>query len=298
MSAIASKKELIVKGYLQMLCSSLAFALMVYFAKIAITEIPGPEITFFRFTIGLALVLGLSALGKVNLHATRKGLLVARSIMGGLAVLLLFMALTHGKMTNVTVLNSTHPLFAMIAAGLFLHERIHLVAVMSMAVSLLGIVLLINPDFNYVNLSDLLALASGMLAGLIMVTIREMRVSGESTWTILFYFTICGSIISLTISIPMWVWPSLRAGLNLLLVAGLSFIAQVTMTSSYKYCNVSVGGILSMTTIVFSAMIGYLVLGEKLTFSETLGGVLIVGGNVGILWFENRGNHRGQRIAS
>jgi drug/metabolite transporter (DMT)-like permease len=66
----------------------------------------------------------------------------------------------------------------------------------------------------------------------------------------------------------------------LLLTGFFGMLAQVMMTSAYKYCKAAVGGVLSMSTCVFTALLGILFLNEALTVHEIFGAVLIVSSSV------------------
>ena len=56
------------------------------------------------------------------------------------------------------------------------------------------------------------------------------------------------------------------------------------MTSAYKYCSIATGGVLAMTTMVFTAALGIFILGERLTIGEIAGAFLITIGSVLVVW--------------
>jgi drug/metabolite transporter (DMT)-like permease len=97
-----------IKGPLQMLASSLLFALMAYFAKLASTQVPAVEVAFIRFAVGTIVVLILAAFRIVDLRTSHKGLLFMRGTFGGVSVLLYFLALSGGSLTNSTILNNSY----------------------------------------------------------------------------------------------------------------------------------------------------------------------------------------------
>ena len=273
-----------IKGPLQMLFSSFCFGLMGLFAKLASSRIPGAEVALVRFGFGIGAVLVLAAAGRVQLHASNKGLLIARGVFGGGGILLYFIALAGGSLTNSTVLNNTYPIFATLAAAVTLKERIGWGTALSLVLSWIGVGMLIHPDFHHLFWPDLLALISGVLGGVAIVVIRELRRNNESAWTVFFYLSIFGFLASLAFALPVWVWPDEASIWYLLLTAVFGLIAQVTMTASYKYCRTAIGSILSMTTMVFTALIGLTFLGEKLTMLEAAGTALIVLGCAVAVW--------------
>ena len=277
-----------VKGPIQMLFSALCFAVMAYFAKLASANIPGSEVVFFRFLLGVVVALILAAIGRVDLRATRRELLVARGVFGGTAILLYFIAMDRGSMTNSTVLNDTYPIFVTMIAGFFLKERVSLLTWLCLAVAWVGVGLLIHPNLHHVYWPDILALLSGILSALAVLVVRQLRQNGESAWTVFFYLSLFGLLVSFFFAIPVWKWPDGRAGFFLTATALTGLIAQVTMTSAYKYCSASVGSILSMTTMVFAAVFGMAWLGEKLSAGEATGALLIALGGAAMAWLSNK----------
>ena len=80
----------IYKGPFRMLFSSLCFAMMAYFVKLASSELPGSEIAFIRFGIGVGTALILAACGRINLHTSEKKLLIVRGAFGGISIFVIF----------------------------------------------------------------------------------------------------------------------------------------------------------------------------------------------------------------
>lgn len=272
-----------VRGPLQMLFSSLCFAVMALFAKLSATRVPGAEVAFVRFGVGIVVSLALAAMGRVDLRTTNKRLLVLRGVFGAGAILLYFLALAGGSLTNATILNNSYPVFGVLVAAGVLGETIGWVTGLSLAMAVAGMGLLVHPDFRHLFWPDWFALLSGVLSGFAVVVIRQLRTNGESTWTVFFYLSIFGFIASAFMAIPTWVWPDLRTTTYILLMAVLGMGAQVSMTSAYKYCSTAVGGVLSMTTILFAAILGLVTLGERLSAGEAVGALLIVLGSVAVV---------------
>ncbi|ATW24304.1 DMT family transporter [Candidatus Formimonas warabiya] len=275
-----------VMGPIQMIFSSVSFAFMSYFAKLASYDVPSTEVSFFRLALGVFVTLVLVAQGRVKLMTENFKLLFVRGIFGGIAVLLFFLALEKGTMTNSVVLQNTYPIFAALLSLYFLKEKVSLRLAFFLMLTFLGIIVLIRPEIGSIRLGDIFALISGLLGGLAVTAVRELRQKNESVWTIFFYFCVFGALISLLLAIPYWQWPHTRGWALILSTGVLGFIGQVTMTSSYKYCSTAVGGILSMSSSVFSFMIGFLLLGELVRVWDLIGVFLIIVGNVMVVVYD------------
>jgi len=269
-----------------MLLSAIAFAIMTYLAKLISSEISGAEVAFFRLFFGVMAVLLLACFRFVDITSNKKGLLVARGVFGGAAVLLFFLGIEKGTLTNSTVLNNTHPIFAAIISMIIIKEKLTLKIAACMLTAWIGIIVLIRPDINSIRIADLLSLASGVLGGFAITSVRQLRKNNESSWTIFLYFCIFGMVASLIYSIPIWKWPSLHQYVLLALVGLFGLLGQVMMTSAYKYCKAAVGGVLSMSTSVFTVIIGIFMLNENPNMFDIIGAGLIIAGSVMTVVFE------------
>ncbi|ATW26339.1 DMT family transporter [Candidatus Formimonas warabiya] len=276
-----------IRGPVQMIVSSLCSSLMVYYAKLATETVPSPEVTFFRLFLGVVISLLMMKRCGHKLITAHTRLLLLRGFFGGITVLLFFMAIEEGTVTNSTVLQNTFPIFAVLLSFLLLKEKVTLPSVSFMAVSFIGIILLIRPDLGHMKIGDLLALASGLVGGFAVTAIRQLRQNDEPVWTIFFYFCIFGAVLSFFLALAQWKWPLPVEFLWIGLTSLTGLISQVTMTSAYKYCTTILGGILSMSSSVFSFMIGMLLLGEQVGFLDLAGIFFIIMGNVLVVIYED-----------
>lgn len=279
-------------GPLQMILSSACFAFMSYFAKLATEDIPSNEVTFFRLAVGVLVTLALVYRGGVKLRTENLNMLIVRGFFGGVAVLLFFIALEKGSITNSVVLQNTYPIFASLISLYVLKERLNFKLVLFMIITFSGIVILVRPDIGSIRAGDIFALVSGLLGGFAVTAVRQLRMKNESVWTIFFYFCLFGAVISLILAIPSWIWPQPKEYMPLFLTGLLGLLGQVTMTSAYKYCSTAVGGVLSMSTGVFSYIIGVSLLKEHVGMIDLTGVFLIIAGNALVVTFESMKDKR------
>jgi drug/metabolite transporter (DMT)-like permease len=234
--------------------------------------------------VGTIAVLILAVFGLVNLRTGNKGLLIMRGTFGGVSVLLYFLALAGGSMTNSTILSNTCPIFATLIAVFTLNEQITIKTGLSLLIAWLGVGFLVHPDLHHLYWPDLMGLFSGVLGGVAVAMVRKLRQKNESAWNVFFYLNLFGCIFSLFVTIPVWVWPGFKNWALLLVTGVLALIAQLMMTSAYKYCSTAIGGVLSMTTMVYTATLGVFILGERLTIRESAGAFLILIGSILVVW--------------
>lgn len=267
-------------GPMQMVFASGSFAFMSYFAKLATKELAGPQVTFFRLFTGSLVAMIIIMIGGSKLINQNTKVLVWRGLLGGCSALLFFIALEKGTVTNSVVLQNTYPIFAAIISIYALKEKVSLRLFTLLAITFSGVVVLVRPDISNIKAGDILALISGFIGGFAITTVRKLRKEHESVWTIFFYFCFFGAIISLFMALPYWKWPGNQGWIFLILTSILGLIGQVCMTSAYKYCSATTGGILSMSTSAFSFLIGVILMREGLLIYDFIGISLIIMGNV------------------
>src|SRR5881392_625424 len=98
------------------------FAVMAVLARMAAAVLPGPEVAFVRFCIGL--VACAIAATRFRLRTNNRIGLLLRGVFGGAAVLLYFLAIEHLPVGVATLLNYTAPVFTAVYAAIFLGETV------------------------------------------------------------------------------------------------------------------------------------------------------------------------------
>ncbi len=264
-----------------MFLSAVLFSLMTLCTKatslpIVGTPIPASEVTFFRFLFGFLAMLPLLWVKEARLLGQDRIGLLWRGLTGALAVFAFFVSLKTTSLAHAVILNYTFLVFGPVLAAILLKERIGRRAGVGIVVAVVGIVLITRPESGPLRSGDAWGLASGLLAGLSITTVRRLRQT-ETSASILFYFSAVGIPVALLgwIAQPP-VWPTPMGWLILLAVGALSMGAQFLMTYGYRYVRTAEGVLLMLSQIVYTAAASTLVFGEPLTVSTWIGGALVV----------------------
>ncbi|MBI5378843.1 MAG: DMT family transporter [Nitrospirae bacterium] len=263
-------------GPLLMLGSTGLFALLAVATKLASATLPIGEITSIRFLSGCLFVLGLIGLGWIRLRRGNVKLLLARGIYGGLAVIFYFLSIATGTISHATLLTYSQPVFATLFAWVIYKERAGLGTLLAGVAALVGILLILNPVFDALRLSDLYGLLAGLFSGAAIVTIRELRKT-DSSWVIFFYFHLVGLLLAAPLLLGGMTIPRSAAWLWLGGVVCFSIGGQLVMTYAYKFCTASEGGVIALTTVILATALGILFLGETPSAHFYLGGTLVLG---------------------
>jgi len=267
-------------GILWMALACLSFAVMAAAAKFCGKRIPVAEIILVRSFISSVVIGFLLLKTKGSFIGKNPPILASRGAIGFLALTLYFWAVSKLDLGTAVMLNYTSPIFALLWARLFIHERSTAESRTAVVISFAGVYLLSMPHFHAHGVAIAAGLLSGVLAGSVQVLIRQSH-EEDSSLTIIFYFTaICtlGSVILLGLSGA--VWPTRGEWLALLVVTLTSLVGQFGLTYSLKCAPVSVVTPFGYLTPIFGSLLGWLLWKESLSELGLFGGFLIIAGGI------------------
>jgi drug/metabolite transporter (DMT)-like permease len=268
---------------LALAAAALVFAAMALATKLAAARLPGPQIALVRFLIGLAACAVAST--RVRMRANNKLGLVMRGAYGGAAVLFFFIGIAHLPVGIATLLNYAAPVFTAIYAAAFLGESITRATLGALALTSVGIVLVILGTAPAGSLAldrwELAGVLSAMLSGAAVAMIREVRKT-DGSWEIFTAFCVAGTAICAIPAARGWVSPTPSEWLILLVVGLTSLVAQLLMTHALRYVRAAVGGIIAQLTPVTSLALGWVLFDDRIGGLALAGAVLtLVGVSVG-----------------
>jgi len=258
-----------------LVAAALVFAAMALATKLAAARLPGPEIAFIRFLIGLAACA--IAATRFRLRARNKLGLFMRGAYGGAAVLFYFIGIAHLPVGIATLLNYTAPVFTAMYAAAFLGEAITRATLGALGLTSVGVVMVMlgTAPAGSLGLStlgrwQLVGVLSAMLSGAAVATIREVRKT-DGSWEIFTAFCLAGAAISAGPALAAWVPPRPVEWLILGAVGVTSVIGQLLMTHALRYVRAAVGGIIAQLTPVTSLALGWVL------FDDRIGGLALAG---------------------
>jgi drug/metabolite transporter (DMT)-like permease len=261
-------------GPLAMFISAALFSVMAILVKIASNAVSAPEIIFFRSIVSVILIILLIPIGKASFKVKRLDKLVFRGIVGGVSLVLYFYALALTSVSNAVLLDYTYPIFAAIFSVMYINEKMTWRKSFFLFLAFIGLLLVFRFDFSSINLGDVLALLSGIASGLAIVAIKDLRKT-DSSAMITLAFVMAGLIFSVFFLKGNVTVPSSDIAVVLLLLGVLGTAGQLLMSYAFKHCSASLGGLISMSTIVMTAILSVFVFGDPLTTNMIIGGLLI-----------------------
>ena len=265
------------KGIVFLLMAEFLFTVSTVFSKhlTNTSSISAIEVTFFRFFLGIFVAAAIVYHNKISLVSKKPSLLIWRGILNTVAVMLFFLASQFTTITNTHMLNMTYPFFIFLFSPLFFKkEKKQPLLFPILLAALIGIWLVIQPDFNSLRTGDLLALASAVVAAFSIMTLNLAR-RNESTPVILFYLMAIGTLVNGAAMAPVFVMPQKAQWLWLIGSGALGVAGQVCITYGYKYITARAGSLVSTSRILYAVLLGMMVFGEALSWRIVAGGMLI-----------------------
>jgi len=269
------------RGMLVMAASSLVFSamsLLVPFTRSINTSI----VTAVRFTTGIVVIGGFGLFRVVQLKPVNKPWLIGRGAFGAVSVYLMYFAMVKLGLGMGTILSYTYPVFAALLAPLIIREKVHPDVFVAVAVSFVGIWLVVNPmgatggagAFS-ISAYQLLALLGGLLSAVAIVTIRKLQATDSPS---MIYLAQCvfGMIVigyptatsSFGFALPLWL---VLAGIGI-----LATVAQLLMTSAYRDVPATEGSLLAFLVPVVNSVLGIVVFGERMQPLTIIGALVVL----------------------
>ncbi|OLP54900.1 hypothetical protein BJF92_13940 [Rhizobium rhizosphaerae] len=279
--------------------SVLVFVCMSTFIKAAGNEIPTGQITFYRSVFAIIpIVIFLVWRGQLRtaLHTRDPIGHLLRGFVGILAMSCGFYGLQHLPLPEAIAIGYAMPIFAVIFAAVFLKETVRLFRWTAVGIGLVGVIVISWPRLTLLRSGDmgageaagaLAVILSACLGAIAMILVRKL-VHAERTQTIVLYFSLSASVFSL-VSLPFgWEPLSMRAFL-LLMAAGIcGGIAQLLLTESYRFADMSTIAPFEYTSIVLGLGFGYALFGDVPTPTMLAGTALVISAGIVIILREHR----------
>jgi drug/metabolite transporter (DMT)-like permease len=287
------------RGIALKLGSVLIFIIMAAMIKATAGHVPAGQAVFFRSFFAIPVIV-VWLLWRRELST---GLTTAnpfghfwRGLMGTLAMGLGFAGLGYLPLPEVTAIGYAAPILTVVFAAMFLGEEVRLFRISAVALGMVGVLIVIYPRLTVLTddaagfaqaFGAMVVLGGAVFAALAQVFVRKL-VQAERTATIVFWFSVTATLLSL-VTLPFgWVWPSPWEA-ALLVGAGLmGGIGQILLTSSYREADASVIAPFDYASMIFALLIGWFIFDESPTAMMLLGAALVVAAGIAIILRERR----------
>ena len=251
---------------------------MLSFLKIAQEDVNVYVAGFFRFFLGLVIILPYIVKNKdAVLKTTHLKQHFLRAILGLPAMLIYFSALVLLPIEKLTAISFVVPLIVTILAVFFLGEKIYIYRTLALILGFSGMLVIIRPGFVDISIGVYMVLFSALLWSINIIITKKIS-KDDSAITILAYQSIFMSLLSFFIVLFFWEMPSLKTFIYLILAAMCGTVLHLTLNHAFKLVDVSMTQPYSFLNLVFASIIGYFVFDEMPDLYTWIGALIIFTG--------------------
>ncbi|QQP89646.1 DMT family transporter [Skermanella sp. TT6] len=275
-----SKLSVTVEGALWMVTAAALFSVLNLLIRHASTELHPFQVTFFRNFFSLAFMLPwLMRAGLGGLRTRKWGLYSTRALTGLAAMLTWFYAISVMPLAEAVALNFTTPLFATVGAALFLGEVVRLRRWTATVVGFLGVLVIVRPDADAIDLMAVLVLVSACFSAASALQVKALART-ESTTAMVTYMVLFLTPMSLVPALFVWSWPSWGMLVWLVAMGGVATLGHLSLTRAFHMADASAMMPFDYTKLPFAALLGYVMFGETMDLWSWVGAGIIAGSTI------------------
>lgn len=212
---------------------------------------------------------------------------LGRGLVGTAGIVATYGAFSYLSISQAVVIFFSASLLAPVLGVIFLKEQVGKYRWAAIIIGFVGVVIAAQPDETMQVIGIVVALAAAFLQGLVNLFLRWLG-STEDAKTTTFYFFLIATIATGFflpfvdfIPDPDAVWMVLALGVGAL-------FAQLSLSHAYRFAEVSIVSLLNYTALIWAAMFDLALWGIIPPVHVFIGGFIIVGSNLFILYRENR----------
>ena len=272
-----SKNQL---GFLYMFLSVCAFSIMDLIVKWS-EHYPLGEVLFFRGFFGLLFYFFIIPRERFKdfYYTKRAGLHFLRCIFGLIALLAIFIALRNLPLATVVSISFAAPIFTTIFSIFFLSEKVGLFRWLAVLVGFIGIIIITEPGFSSLNIYYVYPIIFCLGLSYVAIAIRQLSTT-EPVWLISLNFSAAITLVSI-FTIPFgWIMPNIKDLVLLSFIGIFGGVANLWLSQSYKFSEVSLVTPLKYLALVFAIIFGFFIWDEIPTFKTLLGALLVITSSV------------------
>ena len=257
---------------------------------------PGQQMFFRSFFAIPVILVWLAMRGElgVGLRTHRPMGHFYRGLVGSAAMCMSFWALALLPLPEVTAIGYAAPLLTVILAAMFLGEPVRLFRLSMVALGLLGVVIVLSPRLGAGvtgdprhSLGAVVTLTGATCTAMAMIFVRKLA-QEERTSAIVFWFSVTSTVLGL-LTLPFgWVIPDARVLAMLVAIGLLGGVAQILLTSAYRYADASLIAPFDYVSMVLALLIGWFVFAEAPTGAMLAGAALVILAGILIIWRERQ----------
>lgn len=269
-----------IKAILWLLLSVFASSAMTIAVRVMSFDLAPPMIVLLRFGITAILLLGAILVARelrTKLSFTRPRLHLIRGLCMAISTHLGFYAIANLELVTVTVLFFMVPIFATALSGFLNGEHAGPRRLAAIAVSFIGVLLILKPGYQPLNLAMFAALLSSVLFAFALVNSRRLA-TADGPFSVLVSSVFITALFSVPLAIPVWAMPQTMAVWGVVgMLVSTGLIRLFADIQAYRFGEASVLAPITYLRLILIGGAAYLMFGEVPDQMAILGTVIIIG---------------------
>ncbi len=259
-----------------MFISVCAFSLMDLIVKWS-DSYPLGQVLFFRGFFGMVIYFFFIPKDRLkNFYYTKRpGLHFLRCISGLIALIAIFIALRNLPLATVVSISFAAPIFTTIFSIFLLSEKVGLYRWLAVLIGFIGIIIITEPGLTNLNIYFIFPIIFCLGLSYVAIAIRKLSTT-EPVWLISLNFSAIITLASF-FTIPYgWIMPDLKDFILLSLIGVFGGVANLWLSQSYKFSEVSLVTPLKYLALIFAIIFGYFIWDEVPTIKSLSGALLVI----------------------
>ena len=238
---------------------------------------PLGQVLFFRGFFGLVFYFFIIPRERLkNFYYTKRtGLHFLRCLFGLIALISIFIALRNLPLATVVSISFAAPIFTTIFSIFFLSEKVGMYRWLAVIVGFIGIIVITEPGFSPLNIYFVYPIIFCLGLSYVAIAIRQLSTT-EPIWLIALNFSAAITIVSF-FTIPFgWIMPDIKDLILLSFIGIFGGVANLWLSQSYKFSEVSLVTPLKYLALVFAIIFGYFIWNEIPSIKTLAGAFLVI----------------------
>jgi len=286
---LTARSDRIPLGIFFMISATLLFSASFAISKWQVASYSFAEVLFFRCFGSLAVcaLLILPRQGLAVFRTRRLGGHVARNAVQSVAQSAITIAVGLMPLGGAAAINFSAPLFATLAAALWLKEKVGLVRAVVLVIGFAGVLLVAGPGADAFRIGALFAIANAVLYGCVTAAVRGMSKTESAETLTMYSMLFLTMIFALALPIAGFIWPPQRDLVVMLINGVANGIGQYLWTRSLTLAPPAAVGPFYYFSLVWAMILGFVFWGDVPSLTLLAGSVVVVGSGLFLLWHES-----------
>lgn len=181
---------------------------------------------------------------------------LSRSLFLFLSTVFFFFAISKISLAEALTLSFVSPIIVTILSIFLLNEKVGVKRLIAVFLGFAGVLIVIRPGFNEINLATVAALGTGICYAFYIVSTRKISSIDNPLLTLIFTGLSGAIVISLVVPF-FWTWLNYSQWLILISLASIGTVAHFLIILSLNFAEASKLAPLGYFEIVSNVLIGY-----------------------------------------